>query len=230
MARAYRTVIEQNADAFTESFSLKIRAAETNATPTDAAAFQINAQYQDSNAVQAEAVSLILPDYADANATPTDANLITLRVWLSGSAGPGVTNPGNADGQANGTNAVIQTAPLNPNTEAMTSQVGANLPAGVNVTSAIYRGWFSATVPLVTSTVSIIADYSGGSVTMLSTTASVSHAGGTFTFDLVAAGINTIAELQSMTVRHVTNDLAAGVSPATLNVDAGAIELVGAFV
>lgn len=220
-------------DPFTDTFTLNIVAAESNATPTEADTYAIALAQSESNATPTEALELKFPAgvWAETGAAPTDVNAITMRVWLSGSSGAGVTNPTNADGQNNGTVATISTAALGSNTETLTSLVGTSVPS-VSVSAATYRGWFNLTINVGTSTGRVIAHSNAAlftDVTMFSANTSTNHSTGTFTFDLVAAGINTLAKVQSLEIYHQTQDLVAGVTQATMTVDAGAVELAGAF-
>lgn len=208
----------------TDAFSLRIAANDTNPAPTELANYFIRLAQNDTVAAQVDAAKLALT-LAESSVVPTDAQTSQGNFWLSASAGAGVTNPANANSTNNGTNADIQTAVAGSTGETLTSSIGNGIPAGVVVTAAIYRGWFKLTKSLATSTCVINAEYSGGIVTMLAPQTSIDHSGGTFTFDLFAAGINTLAKLQSMTVTHSTTDVAAGVTPAVLLVDAGRIEI-----
>lgn len=219
---------------FTDSFSIALTFPDTNTVPTDAASYAMTLAQSDSNAGHSDSVELKFPAgvYVDSSTAPSDVKDFAVRVWLSGSSGAGVTNPTNADGQNNGTNATVSTAPLGSNTETLTSLVGVNLPAGLSVASAVYRGWFALTVSLGTSTGRVIAHSSTAlfaDVTMFTSNSTTSHATGTFTFDLVAAGIDTSAKLQSLEIYHQTQDAVAGVTPAVMSVDAGSIELGAAF-
>ena len=221
---------------FTDAFSLGIKAADSTTVPTDAATFAMALALSDSNASQSETVTLGISGtgFSDSSTAPSDANSFTMRVWLSGSAGTGVTNPSNADGANNATNASVQTAVAGPTTETMTSQLGSNVPTAT-VTSVVYRGWFQSANQLVTSTGSIIlhsATAAFTDITMFTNSAlntTVDHSSGDFTFDVVAAGVNTLAKIQSCEVLHRTTDAAAGVTPHVLTVDAGCFEIVGAF-
>jgi len=217
-----------------DTYQLALALAEDNATQADVDTYILNLLQTDVNADHAETVGLTFPagSFPESSAAPTEASSFTMRVWLSASAGSGVTNPANADGQNNATNAVISTAALGASTETLTSSLGANVPGGVSVASAIYRGWFALTVTLPTSTGRIVARSTSAlfaDVTMFTATASTSHVNGTFTFDLIAAGIDTLAKLQSLQILHSTTDAVAGVTPAVLNVDAGCVELAAAF-
>lgn len=151
------------------------------------------------------------------------------RAWLSASAGTGVTTPANADGPNNGTNAVISTAVAGATTETLTSSVGVGLPTNLVLpATAIYRGWFSYTETLSTSSGQLLLRSTGAlfaDKVMLAIAANTDHSGGTFTYDLIANGVNTVALLRSCTVLHSTTDAAAGVTPAVMNVDAGTIEI-----
>ncbi len=216
---------------FTDSFSLGIIVSDLNAVPTDDATFQLNALYADNNDVQSDAVQLGIQGLGDSNAAPTDARSAQIRVWLSGSAGTDVGSPANANGQNDGTLATISTAVLASNPEVMTSALGTNVPSGITFSAAVYHGWFRAQTTLVTSTASVVAHSTSAlftDITMFTQSSlggDTNHLAGTFTFDLIAAGVDTLAKLQSLQIIHQTQDLAAGVTPAILTVDAGAVDI-----
>lgn len=216
---------------FTDSFSLEIRTTDSNAAPTDDATFQLNALYADTNDVQTEAVSAGIQGLGDSNDVPTDARSAQIRVWLSGSAGTDVANPANANGQNDGTSAVVSTGVLASNPETMTSALGTNVPSGITFSAAVYHGWFRAQTTLITSTARIIARSTSAlfaDITMFTQSTlggDTDHLGGTFIFDLIAAGVDTLAKLQSLQIIHETQDVAAGVTPAILTVDAGAVDI-----
>ena len=221
---------------FTDSFKIGITAAESNAGQTDAQTMAMRLAQSDTNATQLETLKLDFPapDFGDNSGTPTDVRSFLLKFWLTGSAGTGVTNPSNADGSNNGTVATLVTATAGTNPIIMTSAMGANIPT-MTVSTAVYRGYFKSVNVLVTST---------GTVTIHSTTAlfadlvifsnaaanaTVDYTVTPLSVDLIAAGINTIAKLQSVQLIHKTNDAVAGVTAHTLTVDAGSIELNGFF-
>lgn len=222
-------------EAFSDSISLQINVLDGNDAPADLATFLLNANYSDSNAAQTETLRLDIQGLGDENVAPTDASSFTLRVWLSASAGTDVSNAANANGPNDAANAVVSTAALASNPEVMTSALGSNLPSGVALTDVIYRGWFRAQTTLITSTAAVIARSTSGlfaDVTMFTQSSlggDTNHLGGTFTFDLIAAGIDTLAKLQSLQILHRCNDAVAGVTPAVLTVDAGCLEIAGAF-
>lgn len=181
-----------------------------------------------------EAVTLSFPspDFGDTMNTPTDARTALLKVWLANSAGTGVTSPANANGQNDGALATLQTAPAGPTTITMTSDIGVNVGAGLTFTSVLYRGWFEAKTTLITSTCKIVAHSSTAAfadITMFTQSTlngDTNHLSGDFTFDLFAAGVNTLAKLQSLQIVHSTTDAAAGVTPAVLTVDSGSADIV----
>ncbi len=226
-------------DAFSDFMALSIIAPEANAVPTDSALFALAAAYSDNNDVQSESVLLGISGTGinDSNAVPTDTNSFTARVWLSATtmnSTNGVTNPANANGQNDGTVATYQSAALGDTNPRTTSTLGANVPA-FTVTSAIIRVWFRSANTLVTSSGSLIVH----SITALfadiimftnnGLNSTIDHLGGTFTFDLVANGINTLAEIQSIQFIAGTADAVAGVTPHVLTLDAACVEIVGAF-
>lgn len=217
---------------FTDGFSIAMKFDDSVGLQGDDATYDIAITQSDTNSGHIEEVSLKFPAgvYQDASAAPTEQPDFTVLVWLTGSAGSGVTNPTNADGGNNGTTATIATAPLSSNTETMTSNVGVNVPGAINISQALYRGWFSATVPLGSSDAEVIARSSTGLFAdIVMHTGAGSFLDGSFTYNLFANGVNTIAKIQSVQIIHTTSDLLAGTAPATINVDAGAIQLTGAF-
>lgn len=222
---------------FTDDFSIELVVADSTSTPTDAATYEIALAESDTNAGQTETVTLGFPagNFGDDNIAPSDAQAFTARVWLTGNAGSGVTSPANADGQNNGTVATLATALAGSSTETMTSPIGPAIPAGMTLTSVIYRGWFTSANTLVTSKGELRARSSSAlfaEVLMfrnqdLNTT--VDHSSGDFTFDLIAAGIDTSAKFASLQIIHEASDAAAGVTPHSMTVDAGCLEITGAF-
>lgn len=215
----------------TDDFAISISAPESNATPTDDSLADISISTGDANATPTDAATAAISGsgLSDTNAEPTETKTAVIRLWLSGSAGTSnVTNPANANGQNDGTSSSQQTAPAGATTSSMTSTCAMS----TTFTSAVYRGWFNATVTLGTSLVRILAHSTTGAygdITILSTNSSLSSTGGTYTFDLFAAGIDTAAKLNSTQIQHLTSDAVAGVTPAVLTVDGGAIELGGVF-
>lgn len=222
-------------DAFTDTFSLKMTLTDSNAVPTDADTYQITLTQADTNADLSETLQLQFPapDFSDTQAAPTDSNSFTARIWLSASAGG--TNPTNADGVNNATIATLQTAAAGAATITLTSTLGANVPSGINVAAAIYRGWFKSVNTLVTSTGSLILHSTSAlfaDKVMFSNAAlnaTVDHLTGDFTYDLVANGVDTFAKIASAQMLHRVVDAVAGITPHVLTVDAGCIELAAAF-
>lgn len=219
-------------EAFTDTFTLQINTPDSVTAPTDSPTFVINAAYSDTQTSPTDEVSVGIQGLGDTFTAPTDARTALLRAWLSGSAGAGVGTPTNADGVNDTTLATITTAPAGAATETMTSAMGAGIPGGITFSAATYTGWFRAQTTLPTSTARVVARSIGAlfaDVTMF--TQSTAAGDTTFlvtplSFDLVAAGINTLAELQSLQIIHETTDAVAGVSPAILTVDAGAVDIV----
>lgn len=225
--------------AFTDTFSLNIKLADSNAAPTDAATFAIALAESDTTNTPTDTLKLAFPapDFADSSNTPTDSNAITIRVWLSGTtmdSTNGVTNPANMNGQNDGAVATFTSAAAgdaNPRTH---SALGANVPT-FTVSTALYRGWFKSVNTLVTSTTKLVMHSTTGAfadITMFSNTAlntTIDHSTGDFTFNLIAAGVNTLAKLQTCQLLASTQDAVAGVTPAVLTCDAGAIEMAGTF-
>ncbi len=222
----------------TDAFSLKIIGPESNLAPTDASTFAIALLETDSNLAPTSGTPLLnIKVPGDSSTAPSDSESVTVRVWLSGTtmdSTNGVTSPANMDGQNNGTLATFQSAvagDANPRTH---SALGANI-GSIAFTSAIYRGWFKSVNTLATSTGKLVMHSTTAAFTDITMFANagpsttVDHLTGDFTFDLVAAGVNTLAKLQSCQLLTSTSDAAAGVTPHVLTGDAGAIDLTGVF-
>lgn len=223
--------------AFTDAFGLKFNFVDSNAVPTDAASFRLNLALADSNAAPTDALKLDLRGLGDTNSAPTDSQSFLLRTWLSATtmnSTNGVTSPSNADGQNNAAVATYQSAAAGDANPRTTSALGSNIGT-ISFTSAVYRGWFKSVNTLVTSTTTIKVHSSSAlfaDITMFSNSAlntTIDHLSGDFTFDLIGAGVNTLAKLQSMQILHATSDAVAGVTPAVLTVDAGAVDIAGVF-
>lgn len=221
----------------TDAFTLGVKVVESNAAPSDASTFALSLAQSDSNAAPTDTLKLNVVGLGDTNAAPTDTKTAMVRVWLSATtmnSTNGVTSPANADGGNNATVSTYQSAAAGDANPRTTSTLGANIGT-VSFTAAVYRGWFKSVNTLGTSTTTIKVHSSSAlfsDITMFTNSAvgsTVDHLTGDFTFDLVAAGVNTLAKLQSMQILHATQDAAAGVTPAVLTVDAGAVDISGVF-
>jgi hypothetical protein len=221
---------------FSDTFNIGIKLNDSNVVPSDSGTFTINLAQSDTNSTQSETVKLEFPapDFGDTSTAPTESRNFKVIVWMSASSGTGTTNPTNADGSNNGTIATLQTAALGTNPITLTSSLGSNVPT-VLVTAILYRGWFKSVNTLVTSTGTLIMHSTTAAfsdIVMFTNSglgATVDHLTGTFTFDLFAAGVNTLAKLQSCQMLHRVTDAVAGVTPHVLTVDAGSVEVTGAF-
>jgi hypothetical protein len=216
---------------FSDFFSIAIDAQDYNATPTDNYSIAGDYRLDDINAGQTETVSIKIPQpaFSDSIETQTESTSFKFRVWLSGSTGG--TTPANADGSNNGTVATLRTAVAGPSTITLTSQLGINVP-NLTITSAIYRGWFKSVNILTTSFGRIFLVSDGAlfankiMINNSTVNTTIDSLDGSFTYDLIANGIDTIEKIQSISLRHNTSDVAAGLSPHVMTVDAGCIELI----
>lgn len=222
--------------AFTDTFSLEFNLEDSATSATEAASFEVALATEDNALAATETVTLGISGAGNndsANAA-TESQIVSLKVWLSDSSGTGVSNPNNANSEPNGAVATLQTVAAGTNPIIMTSVLGANVPS-FTVTAALYRGWFRSANILSSSSTTIVlesitAEFSD--ITMFSNTGigtTIDYLDGSFTFDLTAAGVNTLAKLQSCRVIHRTQDAASGITPASLTVDASAIEITGGF-
>lgn len=223
-------------DPFVDAFSLEIQAADSNATPTDAGTYAMTLLQADTAGAQTDAAELSFPSgvWGETNAAPSEGQSFAVEVWLDNSAGTGVSNPSNADSENDGTIATVRTAVAGSTTETMTSDVGVNVGSW-SFTTCAYTGWFRMETEIGTSTCRLVAISSTaafGDITMLSLSTlngDENYLTTPFTYDLYAAGVDTLAKLQSLQIVHETTDAAAGVTPANLDVDAGKINLDGVF-
>lgn len=217
--------------------SLGIRFTDTITAPTDSLV-SLNIRFAETLSAPTDALRLGLT-FADTVPSLTDARTSLAKFWLTGSAGAGVTTPANADGPPNATPettlAVVSTAPAGASTETLTSACGSGVPAGTPVNTVLYRGWFRARTTLSTSTARVVCRSIGAlfaDITMFTQSTvngDTNHLSGTFTFDLFAAGVNTLAKVQSVQIIHETTDAIAGTSPAILDAGAGSIEMTNVF-
>lgn len=212
-----------------DTFRIGVIGSDTSAAPTDAARSAIAARGSESNTAPTDTAKAGISGPSDTNAAPSDGKSATVALWLAaGTETSNVTNPNNANGQNDGSSSSQETVALGAVTSSMTKAGAMNTA----FTSALFRGWFVATITLATSNITIKAHSTTGAyadITMLSVNATTNHSGGTFTFDLFAAGLNTTAKLNSTQIQFTTTDAAAGATPAVLTVDAGRIELGGVF-
>lgn len=221
----------------TDGFTIGIGVADSNAAPTDDATYAMALTQADTVPGQTEAVSLTFPAgvWAETQPPPTDANSFAVRVWLSGSAGTGVTAAANANGQNNGTIATLRTQVAGTNPIVMTSTLGANIPGGVTLGSCVYLGWFRSENEVTTSFGRIIARSTTGlfpDITIFNNSTfntNVDNLTSPHLFNLVPAGVDTLAKAQTLQIIHTVQDIAPGVTPHVLTVDAGAISISGAF-
>lgn len=222
-----------------DDFSIQLKADDFNTAPTDADTYQIALEQSDTNAGHTEAVSLTFPsgNFGSTNAAPTEGSSFTVRVWLASNAAVdgAPANVANADGQNDGAVCTLETNVAGSNEESINSDIGAVVPGGLTISSVTYRGWFTSENTLVTSKGEIWAESDTAAFSDilvfrnqdLNTT--FDHSSGDFTFDLYAAGVDTSAKLSSLQIRHYVNDAVAGVTPHTMTVDAGAVDVAGAF-
>lgn len=211
---------------------------DLNNAPTDIGTYLLNLLLADTNAAPTD-VFVPKIQFSESSAAPTDANSFVLRAWLSGSTGG--TNPTNADGNTpptgGGAVATIQSALAGSTPVTMTSALGTNIPAAISITSAIYRGWFKVVNTLVTSTSTIILHSTSALFTdiVMYTYSTLNgtddHLVGNFTFNLGPGSVPnlTVTQLRSAQVLHRTTDAVAGVTPAVMTVDAGALDMAGVF-
>jgi hypothetical protein len=221
---------------FGDEFSIGIKLADSNTTPTDEATFAGTLLQEEGNAIQTETVELKLPVgvLGDSSGVPTDGMATTLKVWLSSSSGSNVVSPSNADSSNDSSVALVRTAPGGSSSSTMTSELGVNV-ATVSISSVTFRGFFRSQNTLGTSSTTLVLRSSTGlfsDITIFTnsgTNTTIDHLTGTFTINVIAAGIDTLAKIQSTQLICRTQDSLAGVTPAILSVDAGVFEIIGAF-
>lgn len=211
-----------------DDYRLNMRIADANAAPTDAGIFTLSARYGDTNAAPTETSGLRVGNYADANAAPTDTRAARA-TWTVGattaSATGNWTNPTNAAGTNNGTNASLADAAANSNAGTLSLTPYPDLPTDFStwtIQSARLRsyhavtGWTGVDNNLVVS-----YDIGGGFVTMWTITANENFASTPRDF---ALPVLSAAQINNMQVRFVyTPGLLSNV--ATINVDAVHLEV-----
>lgn len=216
----------------TDAFSLGIKVAESNANPTDAASYVLGLALADTSAAPSDLLQIgfTLPDSI---AAPTDAYSSVGILWGTGSAGAGVTTPANADGPNNATTAVVSTAVAGATTETLTSNCGNGAQAGTVYTSIKFKGWYRLNTVLVTSEAKVVIHSSTAAFTdiIIESIAAVNTINDHLTIPFISpeliGTIDTLAKLQTAQIVYSTTDVAAGVSPAIVTVDAGSLLLSG---
>jgi hypothetical protein len=103
----------------TDDFALTLQTTDSNATPSDAATFELHPSYSDTNDVQTETLNLTISGFDETNSTPTETGTATViflatgtftvptgitsvivECWAGGAGGApdGTTNGGNGGG------------------------------------------------------------------------------------------------------------------------------------
>lgn len=229
-----RITVNTGGSAFTDSFSINVKAAESSSVPTDTGAFALALAQSETNAAPSEAVSLGFSGAGinDSNTVPTDARTAAIRVWGTGASDndSSRTAPANSNGQ---NDAVFSDVTTNQalgdltNPVTLTSGAFTSVPSSGTFSSKLIRVYFNIPARILSlDTITMSYNIGAGDVVIYthSGTASVDHNSGTFTFDI--SGL-TLAQCQALTLK--ANYLASVVAtPETvLNLDAWAIELVG---
>jgi hypothetical protein len=212
--------------------SLAIRIGDTNPTLSDAVTFAISLALADTIGGPTDTHRLTISGFGDANAVPTEGRSSLAKLWGTGSAGTGVTNPANADGPNDGTSATVSTAVAGSTTETLTSNCGNVVAAGSVFTSVVFRGWYRLQTVLSTSTAKVVLHSSNASFldltieTLAAAAGDNNHLTTPFSVD-ISATINTLAKLQSAQIQYITTDAVAGTQPAIITADASSLELTG---
>jgi hypothetical protein len=226
------TLADTNPALSDSLLSLAIRIGDTNPTLSDAVTFAISLALSDTNSGPTDAHRLAISGFGDANTVPTEGRSSLAKLWGTGSAGTGVTNPTNANGPNDGTSATVSTAVAGAATETLTSNCGNAVANGSIFTSVVFRGWYRLQTVLSTSTAKVVLHSSSAAFTDLTieTLAVVNgdnnHLTTPFSAD-VSATIDTLAKLQSAQIQYSTTDAVAGTQPAIITADASSLELTG---
>lgn len=224
---------DQNPTLADSLLSLGIVLTDDISTVIDSDSYVISTTYDDTSTSPSDGVSLGL-NPAETNSALTDSRSSIMRVWLAGATGnnAGVQNPANANGQPDDLFAQLQTQTLGAtSTQLSSSPVGTKVPNDTVITDAICRPYFKhINGGTLGSTYNITATWTGGSANMFNNTSPGigTSAGmawpGTLTFNLFAAGCNTLAKIQSLVFTANTVDPIAGTGN-NLGIDAIALEL-----
>lgn len=232
LTRLGLTYGDVNAAATDLLLSLGVGTVDTNLAPTDVASYTFGLTLADSNAAPADATKIAFT-LADANAALADARSSVASLWGTGSAGPGSTNPANADGPNNGTTSDVSTVVAGATTASLTSNCGNAAAAGTFYTSIVFKGWYRLQTVLSTSTAKVVVHSSTAAFTdiVIETLAAAAgdsnHLTTPFTSAELIGTINTLAKLQSAQIVYSTTDAVAGVSKANVTVDASSLLLDG---
>ncbi len=117
-------------------------------------------------------------------------------------------------------------------TETLISNCGNAVANGSPFGSVFFRGWYRLQTSLASSTARVLVRSSTAVFsdiiieTISALSGDVNRLIIPFTVDL-SATINTLAKLQSAQFVYTTTDANAGVSPATVTVDAASLEITG---
>jgi hypothetical protein len=211
-----------------DGYGIRLLIRDTHVAPTDRANYAGTLTLSDTSATPTDALTINIGKILDLANPPTDTRTSTGYFWLSGTTGSAnnTTNPANANSTPDGAVATAKTAALGAAVAALTSAVGINIPTNTPVNSAIYRGWFSYTTTAASTSRTILRSTSAlfADIVMQVSTTAFNFSDGSFTFNIFAAGVNTLAKLRSCQVIHQVTDTIAGAG-GTLSVDAGRIEL-----
>ncbi len=237
-------MLAAQAEAFLSE--LAAQSDETNATQVETQASDIALTGSEANAAQAEtSLSEITQSTAETNASQTEGRATSLRYWGSGAvletdagvayatnhASYTASNPPAANGQNDGTRAIIRTnlSALDTVNPVVLRTPQFNVPSsGISFTAARVRMWFNAparTAALDTITFQYRFGTSGTWTTFHTYTATTAtnHDAGTFTFEF--PGGTTLANLNALQMR-VRYQAAVVATPETeVRLDAWAAEL-----
>lgn len=222
-AVSFRLSFPETAPAQVDALGqLRMIVADTNGALSDSPAFTIRPTYGDTNAAPTDTFSPRL-QLSETNAAPTDGRSATL-TWTQGATTAtqtgNWTNPANAQGTNNGTNATLSDAATNSNAGTLSLSAYPDAPADLQTWTVIsvrlfsyhaVTGWTGVGNQLL-----IQYDVGAGFVTAATITANENFASTPRQFDL---GALTWTQINALQVQFAyTAGLIA--NAATINVDA----------
>lgn len=205
--------------------SFNFQQPESNAVFTETIKSTIT--QQEPNAALTETNNANITQF-ESNAIQTEARATQIRCWASTSSDNDAsrTTPTNANGQNNGTNALVKTNNSlgNLTNPVILSSTTFNNPTTGTFASKLIRVWFSIGAnALSADTIKLFYNIGAGDITIYThADIAVNHSTGTFTFDI--SGL-TLANITAMTLKASYTSAVVASPNTAISLDAWAIEL-----
>ncbi len=214
--------------------SFKIQQNESNGSLSTLEAFNLNTTSNETNSTSTETniFQLSGAQFNESNTTPVDVYNSFLRCWASSTTDndSSRTTPTNANGQNDGTNAIIKTnnALGDLTNPVVLTSSSFNVLSSGTFTSKKIRAYFSIPARVLNTDTIFLAYnigasdvhfYNHGTIITL-----VDHSSGDFTFDI--SGL-TLAQLSTIQLKASYQSVLVAVPQTQINLDAWEIELEG---